>query len=1086
MVKKRVEGMKKALIKDSFKEIKIGYKRFISILLMALLGVGFFAGLRATSPDMLNSINQYYQNQNVYDIQVMSTLGLTQEDIDALKNIENVQNVYGTYSKDVLIETEDKELVTKVMSIEEVNKPRLVEGNMPQNTNECLVEPLFLQVTNKKIGDTIQVTEEDTQQTSEDEEQSPTLKEKELVITGTAQSPLYLSMEKGTSNLGAGKVDYYIYVPKENITSDIFTEIYITLQNAQNYTTNTAEYQDYVKETKDKIEAIKEERQQARYNSLITKANDKITEAQNELNTQKQEGENKIAEAENQINEGKAEIVSGEQELEEQQTVANSKFRQAEQQIASAKQTLATNQTQYEEQKKQAKQSFAQAETQKQELQKNLQTVETSLTTLNEQYEKILEELKKEDITEQEKAVLEQTKQELETQKQSLEQNQEQLNKGIAQIEEQTLQGKEKLQQAEAQLAEAKNTIEEQEKTLQETKVSTNTQIANAKQTIEQSKQEIQQAETELQIQKEEFNTKIQEAEAKLLDAKEKVNEIKNPELYILDREQNQGYASYIQDTKSIENLSIVFPIVFFAIAALVSLTSMTRMVEEERQEIGTLKALGYNKLDIALKYVLYSSLASIIGGIIGMNIGFQLLPRIIWMMYSMMYKMPDIIVSFNFTYATIGLGLIYLCIVGATIYAVLKEVKEQPATLLRPKAPKLGKRVLLERITPIWKRLNFTQKVTIRNIFRYKKRFFMTILGICGSTALILTGFGIKDSISAIIPNQYEKIFHYDMQVSLKSALEETQIQDFVTKLEQQEGITQVAELNMISGTTKNGELQEDVQIIIPKDRTQLDKIMSLQEVKTKQKIELNTEGIVLTDKLAQLIDVQVGDTVTIEDANHITKEVKVAHIAENYISHYVYMTKELYEELFEKTYQTNILYLQDNNLSEEQENAIATELLKQNEVTGVSLISTALSSVNNMMNSLNYVVIILIVSAGLLAFVVSYNLSNVNISERIRELATIKVLGFYDKEVYDYVTRETIILTIIGILFGLVAGYFLNFYIIGTCEIDMLRFVKEIHIQSYVYAVAITILFTFIVNFITYFALKKIDMLGSLKSVE
>ena len=865
---KRKTVMKKALLKDAFKEIKVSYKRFISILLMALLGVGFFAGLRATSPDMVNTIDEYFKAQNVYDIQVMSTLGLTDGDVEAIKNVENVESVYGTYSKDGLINLDDKEVVSKILCVEDINKPLLVEGSMPQNQNECVVEEEFLKNANKNIGDYIQIEPEKDENSSQESEEF--LKEKEMKIVGTVKSPLYISRDRGTSKLGSGTVDYYIYVSKDNINSDVYTEIYVKLKDSQKYTTSSSRYEKYVDETKQKIEEIKDERQKARYDELIGEANSKIQEAENELNTEKQN---------------------------------------AEQQI--------------------------------------------------------------------------------------------------------------------------------------------------------------------------------KEAEGKIIDAKDEVAKIENPTWYILDRNQNSGYASFIQDTESIENLSMVFPIVFFAIAILVSLTSMTRMVEEERQEIGTLKALGYNKFHISLKYIIYSSLACIIGAIIGMNIGFQLLPRIVWDMYEMMYTMPSITVLYNYEYSTLGLFLIYICIVGATLYSILKELKDAPATLLRPKAPKLGKRVLLERITPIWKRLNFSQKVTIRNIFRYKKRFLMTIIGIFGCTSLILAGFGLKDSISKILPYQYEKIFNYDIQVSLKSALDNENRQELITNLKNNAQINEVVETYMISGTASKEENQEDIQIIVPQDNNELDKVIKLYDLK-ENKINLNEDGIVITDKLAQLINAKVGDTITVKDTNDVEKELKIVNIAENYISHYVYMSKSLYEKIYEENCIPNVLLIQDKELTKEQESDLSREIVEQNQVSTVSLTSTIMTTLDDTMNSLNYVVIILIVSAGLLAFVVLYNLSNVNISERIRELATIKVLGFYDKEVYSYINRETTLLTIIGIILGLGGGYLLNFYIIGTCEIDMLRFVKVIDPLSYLYAILITVAFTIIVNIFTYFALKKIDMIGSLKSVE
>ena len=1078
--------IKKALLKDTFKEIKKSYKRFISILMMALLGVGFFAGLRASSPDMVDSIDTYYKNQNVYDIEVMSTLGLTDADIEALSNIENVENVYGTYSRDGLIQTNDKEIVSKILCVDDVNQPVLVEGNMPENIDECVVEKSFLEGTGKKIGDYIDIEPEETESTgTTDGEETEYLKNKTLKIVGVVESPLYISRERGNTKLGTGVINYYIYVNKENVNSDVYTEIYITLQNRDKYQTGSHKYEDYVEETKDKIEQIKEERENARYQELINEANAEIAKAEEEFNTEKQNGETQLQDAENEINEGKAKIESGEAEINNNERTANQQFKNAEAKIESAKTEVAKNALRLNNEKIEAEKGFEEAENQKAGLQSTLDNINNAIkitdNSIAEKQAKLETAETEEEIAtiNQEIAKLQATRQVYETNKQSVE-------AGMTEIDNQIAIGRQELQNAEAQIDSARKQIQSQEASLQQTKNKTYTQIANARKELEASKQEIQNAEAELETSRAEFNTKIQEAEGKLIDAREKVSEIEKAEWYILDRQQNAGYSSYIQDTESIENLSIVFPIVFFAIAALVSLTSMTRMVEEERQEIGTLKALGYNKFHIMLKYLIYSSLACIIGGVIGMNIGFQLLPRIIWDMYSMMYTLPEFIVSFNHQYSSMGLGLIYICIVGATLYTILKEVKETPATLLRPKAPKYGKRVLLERVGFIWKRLKFSHKVTVRNIFRYKKRFLMTIIGIMGCTSLILAGFGLKDSISSILPNQYEDIFHYDMLVSLKTALTEEQRNTYIENLKQKENIQEVVETYMESGTAEKGDDSETVQIVIPSDNQEIDKVIKLRDVKTKEPFTLSEEGIIITDKLAELIDAKVGDTITVTTVDDVEKEIKVVGITENYISHYVYMSKALYQQIFGETYSTNVLLIKDNNLNEEQEESVMQEMVAQNEVQTVTLTTTTMKTLDDTMSSLNYVVIVLIVSAGLLAFVVLYNLSNINIGERIRELATIKVLGFYDREVYDYVTRETILLTIIGIVLGLVAGYFLNFYILGTCEINILRFEKVIHPISYLYATAITLVFSIIVNIVTYFALKKIDMIGSLKSVE
>ncbi len=694
--------------------------------------------------------------------------------------------------------------------------------------------------------------------------------------------------------------------------------------------------------------------------------------------------------------------------------------------------------------------------------------------------------MKNPNLTTEEKSLLEETKKSLENQKQQAETTKQQLESGISQINSGIETGKQELETGKQKIQNAKEELQSQKSQLEKTKKSTYAQIESAKTKLEEAKQEIATGEEELNKSKEEFEAKITDAESKLIDAKEKIAEIENPKWYILDRYANSGYNSFIQDTESIANIGKVFPIVFFVVATLISLTSMTRMVEEQRTQIGTLKALGYNKLQIASKYVMYASLACIIGGMLGMCVGFVLLPKIIWMMYEMMYQMTDISLSFNFEQGGIGLLLISICIIGATIYAVMRELIYTPATLMRPKAPKKGKRVLLEKIPFIWKRLNFTQKVTVRNIFRYKKRFLMTIIGIFGCTSLILAGFGLRDSIRHILPSQFEKVFCYDTQISLKNGLENEQKEEYIKNLKQDERVNEVVETYMKLLTVIHESNEEEVQVIVPNQQEEIEKVISLNDVETKEKVELKENEICITDKAAQLLNVKVGDTVTLKNGDDEEKQVKISNIVENYISHYVYMSKSTYESLYGEEYSTNVLLVQNKDISDSEEEALAKEIIEQKEVSSITRTSSMMSILDDTMVSLNYVVVILIVSAGLLAFVVLYNLSNVNISERIRELATIKVLGFYDREVYSYITRETILLTLIGIALGLVGGYFLNYFILGTCEINMLRFAKIIKPMSYIYSALITVGFTIIVNIITYFALKKIDMIESLKSVE
>lgn len=1076
--------MKKALYKDAVKEIKNTYKRFISILLMAFLGVGFFAGIRATSPDMVNTLHTYYEAQNVYDIQVLSTLGLTQEDVDAIKQIDGVKDVDGTYETDAIIEIEQAEIIAKVMCIEDTNRPILLEGRMPEKGTECVVEEGFLKGTNKKIGDTIQIEIEDT--TNEEQEKIPYLKEKEMTIVGTVRSPLYLSQDKGTSKLGAGKINYYILIPKENINaSEVFTQIYITIENADKLITSSTAYEEKVNEIKTQIENLKEDRQQARYDKLVENANQKVEEAQATLDKEKQDAQAKIQEATQEIEDGKKEIEDGEAQLAKNEQKVQNEFANATKQIQTGKQQIEQSEKEFLEKQQQAEQQFEKLELQKQDLQTQLESVKAGLQTIDNNCEQIEQALQN-PLLPEEKIKLEQQKQELEKQKASLTAIKSQIEDGITSINTGIASGKQELQEGSNQIQQAKKELENKENQFYATKKTTTAQLQTARSELEEAKQKISDGEKELQENTKEFEEKIKEAEAELVDAREKIAEIEHPKWYVLDRNANTGYVSFIQDTESVANIGKVFPIVFFIVATLISLTSMTRMVEEQRTQIGTLKALGYHKVQIAAKYIIYASLACILGGILGMSVGFVLIPKVIWMMYEMMYQISDIVLSFDWYNGSIGLILMSLCMIGATIYAAWKELVNTPATLMRPKAPKMGRRVLLERLTFIWKRLSFSQKVTIRNIFRYKKRVLMTIIGILGCTSLILAGFGLKDSISQIMPNQFEKVFSYDMQISLKSGLDQSQQEQIKQYIQSKEEVQKSIETYMSSGTVKNGDLEEDVQIIVPKEKNEIKDMIHLVDITSRQQIDLPEDGVCLTDKAAQLLGVQEGDIITLVDADEEEKQVKISYIVENYVSHYIYLSSQVYEELYQKDYETNVMLIQNKELSTEQEDNLATDLIGQNEVATVSRISTMVKSMDDTLKSLNYVVLILIISAGLLAFVVLYNLSNVNISERIRELATIKVLGFYDKEVYSYVTRETVLLTLIGIALGLIGGYFLSYFIIDTCEINMLRFNKVVEPMSYVYAALITIAFTVIVNIVTYFALKKIDMIESLKSVE
>lgn len=543
-------------------------------------------------------------------------------------------------------------------------------------------------------------------------------------------------------------------------------------------------------------------------------------------------------------------------------------------------------------------------------------------------------------------------------------------------------------------------------------------------------------------------------------------------EWYVLDIDSNAGFYQYEQDTERIDNVAKVFPLVFFIVAVLICLTTMTRMVEEERSQIGTLKSLGYKDSAIMFKYILYATLATIIGSIIGVVIGYRLLPELCFEMYKNMYRLGDIKLSYYASLTFQGMIIALLCTLGATIYTCRKTLKESPANLLRPVAPAAGKRVLLERITIIWNHLSFSHKVTVRNVFRYKKRFLMTIIGIAGCTGLILAGFGLKDCIVKMVPHQYEEIFSYQAKI----ALNEEKTNETINKIKENKKIKDILEVQEEAVTIDNKDTNQSVTLVIPKEDP--DGFIKLQDRKTNKHYNLNN-GIIITEKLANLLEVEENDVLKFTGTDKYEK--KIAHITENYLFHYIYLPKSEYQED-----EYNTVLVKTKNMTEKEEKEFASKLKEIPGVSSITFTSSTRHIFDDTMDNFAYVSLILIVSAGALAFVVLYNLSSVNISERRRELATIKVLGFYDKEVYQYINKENTILTLIGILLGLGIGNILTMYIIKTCEIDMLMFDPTIALASYIYAILITAAFAILVNVILYFSLKKIDMIESLKSVE
>lgn len=643
-----------------------------------------------------------------------------------------------------------------------------------------------------------------------------------------------------------------------------------------------------------------------------------------------------------------------------------------------------------------------------------------------------------------------------------------------------------------AQILSAWALLNEKEDTLNASKA----QLASGEQELADGRSKYEQAAKEAEEQITDGQAKITDGEKQLTDAKQQIadakaeiKKIENPKWYVQTREDAlTEYQGYGDNADRMRSIGKVFPVLFFLVAALISLTTMTRMVEEQRVQIGTMKALGYGKAAIAGKYIGYALIATLGGSIFGVLAGEKILPFIIIYAYMILYKhLPAILVPYHMSYALQASVIAVACTLIATIASCYKELAAEPAELMRPAAPKQGKRILLERIGIIWKHLNFTWKSTVRNLIRYKKRFFMTIFGIGGCMALMVVGFGLKDCIYEIVSLQYEKVQSYDAATYMSDDISEENRQQLHDYLDQNADIKETIEARMQKTDVKSASGKKTLYLMVPSDNEKIEDFLSFHSRTNKDEVySLKKDEVILTEKMASLLNVKVGDELTIEDEDRGDQTVTVGAICENYMSHYLYLSPEKYEELYGVPAEYNTIIYSAKDGKDDQIEKIGTKLLSMDGVLNVSYTSSIEGRLDDMLRSLNLVIVVLIVSAGMLAFVVLYNLNNINITERQRELATLKVLGFYDGEVASYVYRENILLTIIGSVVGMVLGNLLHRYIILTVEVEEAMFGRQIHWQSYLYSFLFTVAFSLFVNWVMFYKLKKIDMVESLKSVE
>ena len=1112
-------GMRSPLLKDTLREIRKTRGRFFSIFGIVAIGVAFFAGVLASAPDMKYTADRYFDDYNLMDYRVVSNFGITEDDVRQLRQVAGVQGVQASYTQDVITRIGSKELVLKVHALDlehldpqdpdYINQLVVTSGRLPEKSGECVIEDGKIVVSGMKIGDTIKI-ESGTSDPLDDSFSRDT-----FTIVGTVNTPYYLSYEKGTSTIGSGSVDTYVYVPKNDFTMEVYTDVYLTARGAKPYNSYNQDYFDYLEPLSETLTTLGSERAELRRQSIVDEAMMEYTDGQAEYDEALTTFNTEIEKAEKKLQEGKDELLVGQATLTSSKAMAEAQLKQGEAQIEMIQKQIDTLVATYDEKKKEYETTNAQAleqkaalESQITEKQKNLADKQTELAPaeqeLNEQTQKQLDlttrqvelETKKAlnqtdpekypALSEEEAAELEKIPgelilvnariTELQGELAVLTQLETEITTAQAQLDliNQGLEVSETvLKTIDEQIVSANAQIEQQRQTLVQAKAEADKQIAEGEAKLKQGQKEVAQGEIDLALNKAEGEAKLEDAREELVLAKNKIEQIEQGKWYILDRQSHYSYMDYKGAADRMAAIAKVFPVFFFLVAALVCLTTMTRMVDEQRSQIGTMKALGYTTGQIAFKYVFYAAFASLTGSLVGLAVGLFAFPAIIYTAWLMMYVLPPVSFTPQLSLMIGSTAASVLVTTLAAFAACYKELIETPALLMRPKAPKLGKKILIERMTFVWKRFSFTSKVTARNLFRYKKRFFMTVLGISGCTALLVAGFGIKDSISRIVNSQFGEIFQYQGIASLQKDLDETEKQQVFDQISSLDMIDDSLDVYQSNAVVYQGNDSTEVTLVVTSDPERFRDFVSLHPRKQPQEeLRLKDSGVVITEKMANDMNLHIGDTIELEN--------------ENYLNHYVYMNANAYKETYDLRAQSNAVFLKFNPQIDDAEQRSGQELLKNEKISSLSFYTGIKDNFNNMIRSLNYIVLVLIISAGMLAFVVLYNLTNVNISERLREIATLKVLGFYNKEVNTYVYKENIILTLIGSLLGLGLGKILHLTIMVVVELDNIMFGRVILPQSYVISVLITMLFAVIVNQVMKSKLRAIPMVESLKSVE
>ena len=1044
------------LLKTAFREIKTSLGRYLAILAIIALGVGFFAGLRVTRTAMISTANHYLKDLAMFDDRILSTLGWTEEDVDAFRKLDGVSAAEGARSADVLCVGEDgSDMVLKAHSLtQQVNRLSLQAGRLPEKADECVVDAW--RYDESALGSVIRLSDNNSADTMD------TFASREYTVVGVAASPMYVNYERGGTALGNGTVAAFVYLLPEGFAMDYYTEIDVTLTGADGRI-YTAAYDDVVEAMEQPLKDLAAQRAQLRYDSLRSEAQEKLADAQQQLDdarkqletgwteyydglAQYKDGHASYIEGAGQYRDGLAEYDSGRAAYE----TARKDYENGVSQYNQGQAGYEEGQRQYQAAQAQYQEALAQYQLLEQQAaalpedSPELPVLQAKLAAMKEQLDATAAQLS------QNQAQLEATAAQLAQSKAQL----DAAGAALDDTERQLTQAREKLEESARQLAAAKAQLEE-----------TGPKLESARQELEDGERELSDHEGELD------------------DARQKLEDLKEPDTYVLGRDTNVGYVCFESDTNIVAGVSRVFPLFFFLLAALVCITTMTRMVEEQRTQIGVLKALGYSEGSIMGKYLFYSGSAAGLGCLIGFFGGSILFPYVIWQAYAIMYRMGGICFVFDLRLGLVSLAASMLCSMGTTYLSCRYELMSVPAQLMRPKAPKAGKRILLERITFVWNRLSFLVKVSIRNVLRYKKRFCMMVIGISGCTALLVTGFGVKDSIANIAGQQFGSVQTYGMSLLMQenySQGEWEELEDYLR--EEGRGYTRASErsmdLDLADGKTKS------VTVVIPEDTARFGDYWDL-HTESGEPIPFPKQGeAILTAEFARRQGIKEGDTVSLsdEDGNRLT--LRIIGLSENYVYNYLYLTADSWESQNGEAPDCRSVYINTEGVSDE--HRLLARLMKLDAVSSVTVNQDTLDRFDSMMSSLDYIVLVIIICAGSLAFIVLYNLTNINITERIREIATIKVLGFYPMETAAYVFRENLFLTAIGGSAGLLLGKLLHWFVMEQINIDMVSFPHTVLPLSYGYSLLLTFLFAFIVNLVMFQKLDKINMAESLKSIE